>query len=490
MPSSLPLFDRRHVAALALAGLAAPAVRPLRAHAAPVAAQLDELLDATAANYGTVGYSVAVLRRGRLIHLRRAGLADRDTGAPVTDRSLYPIFSISKLFLVVELIRAAGRGQLDLSMPIGRIRPELPEAWRGITLAQAIAHVSGLPDYIPDFVKPTADGALAAIRDRPLRFAPGTRNDYNQTNFLLAGEALERATGEPLTTSIRRQFRTAGMERTGYRTGWPDGVVHLPGLVTSYQPLPARGGQPVGYAPPSFPAYSFGSGGAFSTLADLVRWSRALLRGDLVPLEQLRASWAPFPMSSGNAAWHTHGWEYYRHGDFTVVGHGGGVRLVWRHFFRTADPDDGVTVIYLDNGGRSNFDRHRVATLLANRILPGVARATEDREEVLFRGLAAHRWDAAIAETAAAVHGSLLEAIVNRVGYDAMDLLDAEAARHAFEWNVQRFPGSSNAHDSLGDAHRAAGRIDLARESYARALRLDPGNARIRATLEALGATP
>ncbi|MCH7860698.1 MAG: serine hydrolase, partial [Proteobacteria bacterium] len=95
------LPDRRRVLGLGLAGMAASALPVPAAGAfagASVAARLDDLLDATASGYGTVGYSVAVLRRGKLVHLRHAGLADRDTGTRITARSVYPIFSVSKLF--------------------------------------------------------------------------------------------------------------------------------------------------------------------------------------------------------------------------------------------------------------------------------------------------------------------------------------------------------------------------------------------------------
>ncbi len=495
MPSKddLLLPDRRHVLGLGLAGMAASALAMPAACAfagAPVAKRLDDLLDATASGYGTVGYSAAVLRRGRLVHVRHAGLADRDTGARITARSVYPIFSVSKLFLIVELAKAAGRGALDLSMPLARIRDGLPDAWRGITLAQALAHVSGLPDYIPDFVAPTEDQALAAIRGKPLRFATGTRNDYNQTNMLFARIALEQAAGAPLTVLAARQFRAAGMRRTGYHTGYPGAAVRLPDLVSSYRPVPGRSGPPARFVLPVLPTYAFGSAGAFTTLADMVRWTQALLRGDLLPLGALRASWAPFPMPGGAAAWHSHGWEYYRHGDVTIVGHGGDVRLVWRHFFRTADPDDCATVIYFDNGGRSTFDRHRLVTLLADLVMPGAARATELREEELFRGLASGRWRQAVDLLDATAPLDVVEGIVNRVGYDAMQILDAETALFPFEWNVRRFPSSSNAHDSLGEACRALGRIEAARASYARALALDPGNARIAAILGDLAAPP
>lgn len=473
--------DRRSVLGLGLSGLAASFIGPPPASAA-AADNIDDLLDVSASAYGTVGYSVAVLRRGELIHTRHAGVADRETGAPITDRSVYPIFSISKLFLVVELLKARQRGLIDLDMPLSAIRSGLPATWDGITLAQALAHVSGLPDYIPDHVGPTEDQSFAAIAPLPLRFAPGTRNDYNQTNFLLAKDALEKATGTPLTTLVGRQFRAADMRQAAYA----DTGVSLPGQVTTYQSVATRDRPPVAFVPESGPPYTYGSRGVRASLSDMVAWSQSLLRGALIPLDPLRASWEPFPMPNGGAAWHTHGWEYYRHGDVTIVGHGGGVRLVWRHFFRTADPADCVTVIYLDNGGRATFDRHRLVTLIADRVMPGAARMGEDQEEALYRGLVSGQWDGAVASVAAMVPADRIEAIVNRVGYDAMGILDADAALPAFRWNAKRFPQSANAHDSLGEAYRAAGRLDQARESYKRASSLDPSNARIKAILQDL----
>ncbi|AHE55405.1 hypothetical protein NX02_18680 [Sphingomonas sanxanigenens DSM 19645 = NX02] len=443
---------------------------------------IDDLLDAAALAYGTIGYSVAVLRRGSLVYSRHAGLADRVRGTPITDRSAYPIFSISKLFVVVALLKARALGQIDLDMPLERIRRSLPAAWRTISLAQALAHVSGLPDYIPDHVAPSADQAFAEIRDLPLRFAPGTRNDYNQTNFLFAKESLEQATGRPLTMLVAGQFRAAGMRHTGYA----DTGAGVPGLVTTYRSLPARDGPPVAYVPESGPPYTYGSRGVRTTLPDMVAWTRMLLRGALIPTGALHASWKPFAMPDGTAAWHTHGWEYYRHDDVTIVGHGGGVRLVWRHFFRTADPSDCATVIYFDNGGRTTFDRHRLAALIANRVMPGAARSGEEREEMLYRGLASGRWDQAVARLAANLPAGDIEAIVNRVGYDAMNILDARAALPVFQWNAARFPRSANALDSLGEAWRAAGRVDRAKDSYQRALALDPSNTRIQAVLKEL----
>ncbi|WP_129793087.1 serine hydrolase [Sphingosinicella sp. CPCC 101087] len=493
-------LDRRRLLALAFAGAvsassagwvgAGAARRQADAPPPALEADLDALLDGAASAFGTVGHSAALLRRDRLVYERHAGLADAEAGTPVSPASVYPIFSVSKLFLIVALFQAAGRGVVDLDSPISAIRDDLPRAWRTVTLRQALSHVSGLPDYLTDLnaLPPTAEAAIASIRDKPLDFPPGTGSRYNQTNYLLAKEAIERATGRPLTAVAAEQCSRAGMRRTHYRTS-ADPVA---GLVHSYRPTPDRSAPPAAYPIPVWPDYTFGSSGAVTTLGDMIRWTRSLLGGALLPLPALLQSWEPQRLVSGAVARHANGWEYERHGDVTIVGHAGGDRVIWRHFFRTADPADNATVIYLDNGGRTFLNLHRLASLVADRAMPGAARPAAAFEERLFRLLADGRWEEAVAWIgnggAEGLDDRGMEAAVNRVGYDALFALTPQAALLPFRFNVDRFPGSANVHDSLGEAYRAAGDLQAARASYSRALALDPRSSTIRTILSEIDA--
>jgi D-alanyl-D-alanine-carboxypeptidase/D-alanyl-D-alanine-endopeptidase len=45
-----------------------------------------------------------------------------------------------------------------------------------------------------------------------------------------------------------------------------------------------------------------------------------------------------------------------------------------------------------------------------------------------------------------------------------------------FELDVRESPNAWNAHDSLGDAYQAAGKTDLAIQSYQKSLALNPDN--------------
>jgi CubicO group peptidase (beta-lactamase class C family) len=443
---------------------------------------LDGFLDEAARSYGTIGHSVAVLRRGRLVYARHAGLADREAALPISARSIYPIFSVSKLFLAVELLGCVERGEVDLDMQVSRIRSSLPVSWHPVTLRELLAHVSGLPDYMPDHIAGTADAAIDAIRNLPLRFQPGSRNDYNQTNFLLAREALERATGRTLTALTADQFRRADMRRTGYGLG--QGINR--DIVKSYRPAPDRAQPAVLYPVPQWPDYTFGSSGAVTTLGDLVSWTQALLSGELLPSPALSRSWRPHHLTSGNAAWHTHGWNYASHDGVVVVGHAGSDRVVWRHTFRAADPSDNATAIYLDNGGRTGLVPARIASSVIERVMPGTMRSAEALEEMLLQRLSAGDWLQALMALDRDwvwLDAQTMERTINRVGYDALSTLGADAALHPFRLNVARFPMSSNAHDSLGEAYLAAGDLGAARASYRSALELDPSNERIPAIL-------
>ena len=81
-----------------------------------------------------------------------------------------------------------------------------------------------------------------------------------------------------------------------------------------------------------------------------------------------------------------------------------------------------------------------------------------------------------------------VESLVNTLGYDIFYMVDPESSVRMFRYNTERFPESANAFDSLGEAYRATGQLDLAHAAYTRALALDPGNARIQGVLAELEA--
>ncbi|HEY8141371.1 MAG TPA: alpha/beta hydrolase-fold protein [Kofleriaceae bacterium] len=85
------------------------------------------------------------------------------------------------------------------------------------------------------------------------------------------------------------------------------------------------------------------------------------------------------------------------------------------------------------------------------------------------------------------------EAIVNQIGYELLLAPEKKVAEaiEVFKVNVERYPDSANVHDSLGEAYEAAGKLDLARAGYQKAIEIgtekkDPNLAAFKDHLTAL----
>ncbi len=69
------------------------------------------------------------------------------------------------------------------------------------------------------------------------------------------------------------------------------------------------------------------------------------------------------------------------------------------------------------------------------------------------------------------------ESLVNVLGYILLAKGDVAAAIDAFKLNVEVFPESFNAHDSLAEAYMDAGEVTRAIRHYERSVELNSGNA-------------
>jgi tetratricopeptide (TPR) repeat protein len=75
---------------------------------------------------------------------------------------------------------------------------------------------------------------------------------------------------------------------------------------------------------------------------------------------------------------------------------------------------------------------------------------------------------------------------LNALGYRLMELKRVNEAIELFKLNVEAYPRSANAYDSLGEAYMTGGERDQAIKSYRRSLDLNPQNANAREKLRVL----
>jgi CubicO group peptidase (beta-lactamase class C family) len=209
---------------------------------------------------------------------------------------------MGKMFTAVAIAQLAERGTLSFDDTVGNYLAGFPPQIAGtVTIYQLLTHTSGMDDAAlmrrPDRPQPphTLAGLLERIITAPLQFAPGSRFGYSNDGFIVLGAIIQRVTGQDYADYVRGHiFQPAGMADTDIGVYKPS---QIPGMKRGYmlvgqdgQPLPSgpsgseqgaaaqsgtlRGNDEVRIGNPS--------GGAWSTVGDLLEFAQALTRHQLL----------------------------------------------------------------------------------------------------------------------------------------------------------------------------------------------------------------
>ncbi|QKV73398.1 serine hydrolase [Amycolatopsis sp. Hca4] len=279
---------RKLVAALTVAGLLGGTATVAEAKPSGKAA-LQEQLDALVGQFPA---ALASVSRGGRTESLVAGSARLGSRVPVPVDGRVRAGSNTKTFTAVVVLQLVAEGKVALDAPIERYLPGLVPGGSAITVRQLLQHTSGLPNYteylgLEDVAKLRhryfePHELLAVAFAHPAKFAPGTKWEYSNTNYVLAGLLVQRVTGRPVAEEITsRVIRKAGLRNTYWPAAGDEGI---------------RGPHPQGYARSGGevvdvteldPSWGWAAGQLISTPGDLARFSRALLDGRLLPAAQL-----------------------------------------------------------------------------------------------------------------------------------------------------------------------------------------------------------
>lgn len=249
--------------------------------------------------HGVPGIAAAlVLDDGRIV-AAAAGLADRETGRPMTPETPMLAASIAKTFVAAAVLSLEAAGLLDVDARLADYLggepwfPGLPNAGH-ITLRHLLTHRSGLPDHVADAGFASAFAVRAAadsppftaeqlvafvVGDEPL-FEAGAGWSYSDTGYVLLGLVMESVTGERWYRVVEERLLTP-LELIHTR---PSNGKALPGLAAGYTAPDNPFGLPVKSVDAAGrmvwnPAVEHAGGGFVSTAVDLARWGHALFRG-------------------------------------------------------------------------------------------------------------------------------------------------------------------------------------------------------------------
>ncbi|MGW7255788.1 serine hydrolase domain-containing protein [Streptomyces sp. NPDC054834] len=228
-----------------------------------------------------------------------AGVADLTDGRSPRPADRFRAGSVTKVLVATVVLQLWAAHRLELDAPIGRYLPRLlpPDSAR-ITVAQLLNHTSGLPDHrgVPDLSTPeavlrhrfdrwTPQKWVDTVTHDPLKFRPGTAQEYRGINYVLLALLVEELTGRPYGEAIAsRVLRPLGLRRT--LIPGDDPRLHGPHVHGCLRMTDGSLSDVTVYDQSG----SWGEGELVSSLDDLFRLQQALFSGELLPpqaMEQL-----------------------------------------------------------------------------------------------------------------------------------------------------------------------------------------------------------
>jgi CubicO group peptidase (beta-lactamase class C family) len=223
---------------LALASLACAGAPALARQAvSDPFAQAEHAIRAEMTQAGIPGAAVAVVVGDRVMWTRGFGVANAETGTPVTPDTLFQIGSITKSFTAAAMLSAASQGALALEKPVSTYVSGLTSCVGMPTLAQLLSHTGGLIDE-PDEFGPHGEEGLGGYQrswtSEYCMLPPGRAFSYSNSGYSLAGLALQEVDTRPFADVMKaRVLVPLGMPRTTFRPTeamtWPLAVGHRKG---------------------------------------------------------------------------------------------------------------------------------------------------------------------------------------------------------------------------------------------------------------------
>jgi len=309
------------------------------------AVKIDEIAAKELTASGAPSASIAIVQGGKVVYEKAYGHARLDPAVDAKAEMRYCIGSVSKQLLAGAVLLLVQDGKLSLDDRVSRYLPNLTQSG-DITIRQLLSHTSGYQDYYPqDYVAPfmqkpvTAESILDQWAKKPLDFEPGTRWQYSNTNYVVAGRIVEQVTGAPFFAFLAKRIlqpleMTSAIDLSEHMLGPMDAAGY-----TRFALGPPRLAQPEGRG------WLYAAGELAMTAHDLALWDISLIEHQLLKPASLELMTTPARLRNGTPTDYALGVGVLDDEGHPKLVHGGAVsgfvslNTVW--------PDQGTAVVVL-----------------------------------------------------------------------------------------------------------------------------------------------
>lgn len=327
--------------------------------------RVDAYVKQTMAKHQIPGLTVAVIKNGRILKLKGYGLASIEFGIPADQNTVFQLFSVSKIFAGVAVMKLVEDGKLSLDTPVTDIIENLPPEWKAIRIRHLLTHTSGLPEMSanPRYASLADDKKkrisvreeIALVAEVPLKFPPGEKFSYHQSGYRLLGMIIEKVTNRAYADFLKETiFKPLAMSSTEF--GGTEAAVIKHRSPASYN---RESGELRGWIYP-FSVRDYPAAGLNSSSSDLARFLIALDAGRVLKRTSLETLWSAVRLNDNSEKDYGLGWTVDKHKGRKVVGHEGGGAIWVAHF-----PNEHLSVVVLCNlnGARADEIQYGIADL-------------------------------------------------------------------------------------------------------------------------------
>lgn len=443
--------------------------------------------------------SVVISKSDKTIFSTHFGFSNIEKKEKLNDQSQFPIASITKTFTSTAILQLQQKGELNINEPVQKYLTDFP--YPNITIRQLLNNTSGLAqeytlfDTIikeqPEKIISNKDIIPTYIRFKiPLSFPSGSKWEYNNVNFCLAGLIIEKVSGISYAKYLEKNiFKPAKMKN-------------------SFAPVDRKiktKNQVELYAYPNF--YStelantktlkdpfliseksnfYGNGGIVSTALDLEKYQKALFSYQILGKKELEEALTATKLNDGKTVSYTIdgkdisyglGWGMYTdENEGEIVFHDGlitGLTSILLH-----NITKNQSVILLSNSGCSIFPiSNAVLNLINDKPYTIPVQNLSRIYGSLVESGSKEKASELIQEYLKNPNSyEVSERDFNRLGYQFLRLQKCKNALEVFNFATLIFPTSWNVFDSYGEALHQCGKKEEGVKMYQKSIELNPKN--------------
>ncbi|MBL4933276.1 serine hydrolase domain-containing protein [Clostridium paridis] len=297
--------------------------------------KLEKYMD----KYSNFNGTVLVAKNEKILFENGYGMADAENKRQNTPQTVFKIASITKQFTATAILMLQEKGLLNVQDTIDKYIENYPNGNK-IKIFNLLNHTSGIPDYLKLISSNsgyTPEKLIGLFKDKKLNFAPGTKYEYSNSNYVLLGYIIEKVSGMSYEDYMRENiFKPLKLESTGTlnnmdrATEKAQGYSYINHKSNQYQKDIDMD-----------PSLAFAAGNLYSNVEDLLVWNNNLCSGKLINENSLKEMLTPYLNGYG------FGWYIINKDNQKLIEHEGDI-LGFTTLIRR-DMNTGYVVILLSN---------------------------------------------------------------------------------------------------------------------------------------------